>query len=117
AYVSGGTPLARKTWDVLVKQTPALGALVASEDPADQNKWGPVLPFHSADLPAFPLDILPTWLREYCEAITETMQTPTDLAGMLAMAILSTACARKIEVRAWSGYDEPINIYVVVAMP
>ncbi len=117
AYASGGTPAARKAWGALVKQTPSLGTLVAGDEPADQNVWGPVLPFHSADLPTFPLDILPNWLRDYCEAITETMQTPTDLAGMLAMAILSTACARKIEVRAWSGYDEPVNIYAVVSMP
>lgn len=117
SYASGGTPGARKAWGILVKQTPTLGALVAGDEPADQNTWGPVLPFHSADLPAFPLAILPDWLREYCEAITETMQTPTDLAGMLAMAILSTACARRIEVRAWEGYEEPVNIYAVISMP
>ncbi len=117
AHASGGVTAARKIWTTLVKQTPSLAEFVSSDTKADQNRWGPVLPFHSADLPTFPLDILPDWLREYCEAVTETLQTPPDLAGMLAMAILSTVFSRRVEVRAWAGYDEPVNIYVVISMP
>ena len=115
AHASGGATAVRKAWGSLVKQTPALAAFVAAD--ATVNAWGPVLPFHSADLPTFPLDILPDWLREYCEAVTELMQTPPDLAGMLALSVLSTACARRISVQAWAGWEEPVNIYVVVSLP
>jgi len=119
---SGGTEKARKVFNTLAAGDKNLSRLMSESEGTDQgaaapHTWGPVLPFHSADLPSFPLDVLPHWLREYCEAITETMQTPTDLAGMLAMAVLSTACARRIEVRAWEGYDEPVNIYAVISMP
>ncbi len=70
AFTNGGIIGARKAWGSLVKQTPALAEFVASDTNADQYRWGPMLPFHSADLPTFPLDILPEWLREYCEAVT-----------------------------------------------
>lgn len=119
-YFSAGTPAARRVFNAMAAGDPSVSKMMASG--ADQSaptahEWGGVLPFYNADLPEFPLDILPTWLREYCEAVTETMQTPTDLAGMLALSILSAICARRVEVRAWDGYDEPVNIYAVISMP
>jgi len=113
AHQSAGTEGARKVWATLCRATPSLTALVS----APASDWGGVLPFHSAELPEFPLDIFPPWLREFCEAVTEAMQTPPDLAGMLALSVLSTACARRVGVRAWSGWDEPVNVYTVTSLP
>jgi hypothetical protein len=36
---------------------------------------------------------------------------------MLALSILSTACARHVAVRVWSGWTEPINVYTVTSLP
>lgn len=115
AHAAGGTAGVHKAWASLVKQTPALAELVAGEKPA--NQWGPILPFASVDLPEFPLDIFPTWLREFCEAVTEETQTPPDLAGMLALSIISTACARHVAIRCGGGWTEPINVYTVTSLP
>ncbi len=112
-YAGGGTDGARRVWATIAKANPGAARLVAD----DGAGWGPVLPFHNAELPAFPLEIYPDWLQDYCRAVTETMQTPPDLAGMLALSVLSTVCARKVEVRAWTGYEEPVNVYTVVSMP
>jgi replicative DNA helicase len=116
AWDVGGTEKARSILPTLMKAAPGLDKLLSEGKPAPST-WGGILPFHSANLPAFPLDIFPPWLREYCAAVTETMQTPPDLAGMLALSILSTACARRIIVRAWNGWEEPVNVYTVTSLP
>lgn len=122
AYKMGGTPGVRKAWAALTKQQPNYADLLSRDDtpasarPTASAEWGGILPFHSAELPAFPLDIFPDWLRDFCEAVMEATQTPPDLAGMLALAILSTACGQRIMVRAWNGWEEPINVYTVVSL-
>ena len=115
AHAAGGSGAARKAWDAIARTQPGAAQLVAGDGTA--QAWGPILPFVQADLPPFPLDIFPTWLQEFCAAVTETMQTPTDLAGMLALSILSTACGGRIGVRAWDGWDEPTNVYTVTSLP
>jgi replicative DNA helicase len=121
AWDTGGAERARAILPTLIKAAPGLDRLLSEgaapakkEEPA---KWGGILPFHSASLPPFPLDIFPPWLREYCEAVTETMQTPPDLAGMLALSVLSAACGGLVEVRAKPGWDEPVNVYTVAGLP
>jgi replicative DNA helicase len=119
-YASGGTDRARKVFNTLAAADPRhITKMMASADQSapTAHEWGAVLPFHSIDLPAFPLDIFPDWLREYCEAVTEAMQTPPDLAGMLALSVLSTACARRVGIQAWPGWREPINVYTVTSLP
>ena len=115
-FAAGGTPKAQQVFASLCRTTPGLERMV-NEDAPPASDWGGILPFHSADLPPFPLDIFPTWLREFCEAVTETMQTPPDLAGMLALSVLSTACARRIQVRARPGWEEPVNVFTVTSLP
>lgn len=119
AHARGGTAEARTVAAALAKAHPPLARLLAGESEKETagGEWGGVLPFHSADLPPFPLDILPHWLRAYVESVTETMQTPPDLAGMLALAVLSTACAQLVEVRVKAGWEEPVNIFVVMGLP
>jgi replicative DNA helicase len=79
--------------------------------------WGQIIPFHSLELPSFPVEVLPTWLRDYVIAISTEKQTPVDLAAMLALSVLSTCCARHVAVQATSGWIEPINLYTITAMP
>jgi replicative DNA helicase len=116
AWDVGGTEKAIAILPTLIKAAPGLDKLLSEGKPAPST-WGGILPFHSADLPPFPLDIFPPWLREYCEAVTETMQTPPDLAGMLALSILSTACAQRVAIRVWNGWIEPVNVYTVTSLP
>lgn len=97
--------------------------LVAQATTLDQHlaargePWSKPLPFVRHDLPAFPVDVLPDWLYDYVLAETEAKQTPVDLAAMLALSVLSTACARHVVVEAAPGWCEPINLYTVTALP
>jgi replicative DNA helicase len=82
-----------------------------------KSEWGHPIPFHSLDLPAFPTEVFPDWLRAFVEAEAEATQTPSDLAGMLALAVLSTCCARHIVVQPKRGWFEPVNTFVMVSLP
>jgi replicative DNA helicase len=53
--------------------------------------WEPPVPFGATgNLPAFPVQVLPGWLGEHVAAVATATQTPPDLAGMLALAVLAT---------------------------
>ena len=52
-------------------------------------KWEQPIPFDSYNVPIFPVDTLPTGIREYVTAVAESTQTPVDLAALSAIAVLS----------------------------
>ncbi len=84
---------------------------------ADRRGWPDPVPLSAApEVPAFPLWALPGWLGEYAACLAEVTQTPADLAGCLALAVLSVAAAGKIWVNA-GAWAEPTCLYVVVVLP
>ncbi|MDP8922838.1 MAG: hypothetical protein M3O34_08180, partial [Chloroflexota bacterium] len=52
--------------------------------------WELPVPFDDRQLPSFPAWVLPGWLRDFVLAESTATQTPHDLAGLLALAVLST---------------------------
>src|SRR5688500_6252937 len=102
---------------------PAVLAHVAGElaDPTTTTHggrgWEPPVPFGIAgEVPAFPVEVLPSWLGEYVAAVATATQTPPDLAGMLALAVLATVTAGAVEVEARPGWREPLCLFVAVGM-
>lgn len=81
--------------------------------------WGPIVSFDTPDLPPFPSELFDDapWLRSFVEAVAEATQTPIDLAGMLALAVLATCCQRWVMIEGRPGWTEPTNLYNVVALP
>ncbi|MFE2183293.1 YfjI family protein [Streptomyces sp. NPDC059455] len=69
------------------------------------------------ELPAFPLGTLPPWLRDYVAAVAEETQTPADMAGSLALAVLASAAGGRTVVHIRGRWREPTNLFVVVALP
>jgi replicative DNA helicase len=79
--------------------------------------WAPPAPFGVAgQVPAFPVEVLPGWLGEYVAAVATATQTPPDLAGMLALAVLATVAAGAVEVQPRPGWREPLCLFVAVGM-
>ena len=79
--------------------------------------WEPPAPFGVAgEVPAFPVEVLPGWLGEYVAALATATQTPPDLAGMLALAVLATVAAGAVEVEPRPGWREPLCLFVAVGM-
>ncbi|WP_051759536.1 YfjI family protein [Herbidospora cretacea] len=68
-------------------------------------------------LPAFPAHALPAWAGEFTAALAEETQTPADLAGCIVLAALSTAAGGRALVNVRGSWCEPVNLFVVVAMP
>jgi replicative DNA helicase len=79
--------------------------------------WARPIPFGVAgELPQFPVEVLPGWLGEYVAAVATATQTPPDLAGMLALAVLATVAAGAVEVEPRPGWREPLCLFVAVGM-
>jgi replicative DNA helicase len=82
-----------------------------------EHGWDPPIPFGIAgNLPAFPVEALPGWLGEYVAAVATATQTPPDLAGMLALAVLATVAAGAVEVQPRPGWQEPLCLFMAVGM-
>jgi replicative DNA helicase len=79
--------------------------------------WEAPIPFGAAgNLPVFPVEVLPSWLSEYVATVATATQTPPDLAGMLALAVLATVAAGAVEVQPRPGWREPLCLFVAVGM-
>jgi replicative DNA helicase len=94
------------------------GELAATTTAANGGRgWEPPTPFGVAGpVPAFPVEVLPEWLGEYVAAVATATQTPPDLAGMLALAVLATVAAGTVEVEPRPGWREPLCLFVAVGM-
>jgi replicative DNA helicase len=52
----------------------------------------------------------------YVAAVATATQTPPDLAGILALAVLATVAAGAVEVQPRPGWREPLCLFVAVGM-
>jgi replicative DNA helicase len=93
------------------------GELADTTTAPGERRWEPPIPVGIAgDVPAFPVEVLPDWLGEYVAAVAIATQTPPDLAGMLALAVLATVAAGAAEVQPRPGWQEPLCLFVAVGM-
>src|SRR5215211_4962652 len=93
------------------------GELADTSTGLDGGGWGPPIPLGATGaVPAFPVEVLPGWLGEYVAAVATATQTPPDLAGMLALAVLATVAAGAVEVQPRPGWREPLCLFVAVGM-
>ncbi|MGA2185794.1 MAG: YfjI family protein [Bryobacteraceae bacterium] len=111
-----------KNWHALRDQVEpgwcSSGQRTASEEARrSDTRREPPLPFHQIDLPAFPAEALPVWLRSFIEAEATATQTPIDLAGMLALSVIAACCAKKVAVCMREGYVEPVNLFTAISLP
>jgi hypothetical protein len=96
------------------EQRPAATAGSAT-DPSDD--WESLIPIDEAEVQPFPVDALPDWARDWVKALTVALQVPADLPGVMLLATLAAACAKRAHVVVRPGYSEPLNLYTVVALP
>ncbi len=79
--------------------------------------WDEPVPLADPPRPPFPTDTLPTRLRSFVDALALATQTPAALSAMLCVAVLAASAANRVAVRIRAGWVEPINIFVLVALP
>jgi replicative DNA helicase len=78
--------------------------------------WPLPEPFEERDLPPFPVDALARWQGEWVVAEAEALQVPVDLPAMLSLGVISLAAAKNIEIEVGTGWCEPPNLYIAVAL-
>ncbi|MFZ4296897.1 YfjI family protein [Streptomyces cinereoruber] len=80
--------------------------------------WDEPVPLNPrGQLPSFPVDALPDWLGAMTAGVAEETQTPVDLAGCLALAVIGTAAGGRLTVSVRGQWSEPVNLYTAVALP
>jgi len=81
------------------------------------EEWEAPAPLFHYDLPDFPVSSLPSWLRAFVESLACATQTPVDMAALMSLAVCSAAVARNVVVTARKGWEEPLNIFIAIALP
>ncbi len=78
--------------------------------------WPALIPLPRKAPDPIPANCLPSWLGDMARAVSESTETPVDLAALLAIAVASSCIAAKAEISPEPGYVEPLNIFVCPAM-
>ena len=76
----------------------------------------PPVPFDEYPRPDFPIDTLPAWLRDFVLGLTVELQTPVDLAAMIALAACGGALAGRVLISTGGNWKEATNLYVAAVM-
>lgn len=82
-----------------------------------QEEWPDLVPLDTPNLPRLDLAHLPCWAGDYARALADATETPSELAAGMILVTCATAAARRLRVMVKSGYFEPCNLWVVVALP
>lgn len=116
-------PLAQEELDTIWDSALKFGRDLARQDgyivPEEYNKepeWEMPIPFDEYHLPPFPLDALPKAIGDYVAALSESTQTPVDMAATAAIAILSVCMQGKFKIRSKLDWIEPVNVFVLNVM-
>ena len=87
------------------------------EGDGEETPFEPFAPIGDDPGPPFPTEALPTWLGEWVCAEAEHSQTAPDLAGTLALGVLSTARAGRTRIESPPGHVEPVNLFLATVLP
>ncbi len=90
---------------------------VGSTNGPAQSSWEEPEPFDVLDVPAFPVEALPDWIREWCEAKAVAVQVPINLPCVVALTSASLATARLYRVQISKDWKETANLWTATALP
>lgn len=87
-------------------------------EPDHGEEWPLPTPISRDQAPEpFPIVVFPKWIRDQIEQAAAEMQLDPDLPAMLALGALSTVLGGRAKVTVSGSYEEPVNLYLVVALP
>ena len=93
-------------------------APVNSDTAGDKDPWEPPIPFEEIETPDFPVDCLPGPLSDFVECLSDSTQTPEEMAGVLSLGVLATAFQSRYMVEVTPDWQEPLCLWpVAVAAP
>ena len=77
-------------------------------------EWKMPIPLNTVTLPAFPVKALPRLLQDWVVAVSDSTQTPVDMAAVCALAVLSCSLQGKFRVAQNRSHSEPLNLYILI---
>lgn len=82
------------------------------------NPWPPPVPLVVLpEVPPFPVELLPEWMRKFVAALAEELQVPPDLPAVIVLVTAAAGIARKVVVSPRPGWEkEPTNLFGMVAL-
>ncbi|MBK9963447.1 MAG: DUF3987 domain-containing protein [Holophagales bacterium] len=120
AYTCQHNGCAGRTWhDVREKFEPASSRTIPfPAKPPEPEPWTEPVSFDAPTLlPDFPIEALPPELADFSLEIAKTVQVPVDLPASLALAVAAASIGRRYVVAVGETHEEPVNLYVVGALP
>jgi len=68
-------------------------------------------------LPAFPLNVLSPFIREFIRAAADTVQAPVDMIGSIVLGMLEIACRGRYPIQLPNGHIENPCLYIIQIAP
>ena len=78
------------------------------------DPWETPKPLADFALPEFPIKCLPPILQKWVAAVSESTQTPSDMAGAASLASISAAVQGKFRVKQNDDHSEPLNLFILI---
>lgn len=94
------------------EQSGNLGNLIDCE-----NDWEDPVFFDDFQLDDICSSYLPSPYKEFAAALSERLETPESAAVLCVLSVIATATQKKYQILIEDDYAEPLNLYVMVAMP
>jgi hypothetical protein len=90
------------------------GAFGTSVPFGPDDEWETIIPFgDGGELPEFHTEVLPHPMSAFVSALAESTQTPPEMAGLLALGILSTCLQSKFTIRVTPDWTEPLCLFLL----
>lgn len=81
------------------------------------DEWEAPHEFEGVELSEWPKDAFPELAQRYIEEVSRSTETPVELASLLFLSVVATAAQKKYEIELKKSYREPVNIWVLPALP
>jgi hypothetical protein len=75
--------------------------------------WSKIEPFNKPSLPSLPISILPGYLKDLVTTISNSTETPPELAFSLTLVVIGTAASRTYAVEVRPHYTETTNVWAL----
>jgi hypothetical protein len=79
--------------------------------------WDVPALFDDVSTPEIPSTLLPGIYGNFARSLALAAEVPESLTTMAVLGVLSAVCAKRFVIAPQSGWDEPINLYVLAALP
>ena len=89
--------------------------LLNAEKPLS-DPWPNLVALDMPDLPELSSGCLPAWAGEFAQALSQQTESPEELSIGMVLASLAAAAARRLRVEVSPGYQEPCNLWMLVAL-